>query len=151
MTQQKVLTEQSKRNREALLQWALTIGALLMMVICTIGMLSLSGCGKKTLPPGALNQADFQSYDFLTTLKGSIDGFKTSYAAMTPAQQAQVKGPLNQAIKDYNLAEAAWQAEHAIGSGDLTNVNTLINNVLNDISALTTAIQQQQPSPTPVP
>ena len=127
--------------------------SLLLGIVLTF----MPGCGKKPiagppppLPPGALSQADAQSYDFLMTLKGAIDGFKSQYAALPLDWKYQIQGPLNQAIKDYNLAEAAWQLQHATRTGDLSGTNLAINQLMQDIALLQQAFNKKA-TPTPTP
>jgi len=91
------------------------------------------GCktASKPLPPGALNTFDATSYDALMQAQATLNVLKTD----APSLEAQVpafKGILNQAIKDYDAAEAAWKTYHA-GGGSSASVTAALAVMATDI------------------
>lgn len=134
---------------------------LICMVIAfgaLLAITSLSGCGKGKTPtpppPGALNAADAASYTFLRTIDGAIKGFKSQYDGLPADWKSEIKGPLNKLIASYDIAQAAWHAQHAAGTGDLTETNFAINQVLNDLASVNAAFTKlpaQKPTSFMVP
>lgn len=90
-------------------------------------ILLLVGCANQskpqTLPPGALNSFDANSYVTLMGIQAALNSAKADYEAGRYPQSPQAKQALNAAISAYNVAEAAWQAEHA-GTGNPSAVTT---------------------------
>lgn len=86
-----------------------------MLAILGLGVATmLPGCHKPVnapLPPGAINSFDASSYQSLMTAQAALNTLKQA-----EPQAPQIKPYLNQAIQDYDAAEAAWQTYHASGS-----------------------------------
>lgn len=104
-----------------------------------LGLALLGGCKTVSapvpLPPGAVNQADETFYQSLSAAQASLNSLKANELS-TP----QIKTALNQAIADYNLAEAAYQTYHAAmvagQNPSPTAVSNAITAVQNDLTAL---------------
>ena len=104
-------------------------------------LLLSSGCSTtpkpQTLPPGALNTFDAQSYVDLMGAQAVLNSVKADYAKGN--LPAAAKPALNTAIASYNVAEAAWQAYHATGTGDTAKVTNSIQQAVADAVTLLTA------------
>src|SRR5258708_30301848 len=77
----------------------------------------LTGCAKFKIAvhPGAISNLDSYAYDVLLVEQDTINQARTAFlAGQLPANAKQ---PLNAAIDQYNIAEAAWQNYHANGAG----------------------------------
>ena len=104
------------------------------------------GCAKKaTAPvPGSINSFDSMSYQTLMEAQAGINAVKSDVASnkvtLTPAQ----KTVLNQAIADYDLAQAAWHAYHAGATADTAALTAAINQIVSDIAALASKIQGEK-------
>jgi hypothetical protein len=92
---------------------------------------ALYGChaASAPLPQGALNTFDADSYASLMVAEASLNSFKTSSVV---ASSPTGKKALNQAITDYNVGEAAWQAYHA-GGGNSAAVTAALATIATDI------------------
>jgi len=101
--------------------------------------LSLAGCAAKspvTAPvPGSINSFDALSYRTLMDAQAAIQSVKGSALA------TQQKAVVNQAIQDYNVAEAAWQAYHAGATSNPAALTAAINALVADVAAITTQLQ----------
>lgn len=85
--------------------------------------LMLPGCktatsttpGTALAPPvllqGALNQFDQDTFISLRAIYATIYSLNSSYAA-NPTGLSALKGPLDQAAQDYNIAYLAWETYH---------------------------------------
>jgi hypothetical protein len=103
-------------------------------------MLVLAGCPNnpkpQTLPPGALNQFDAQSYTSLMGAQAVLNSVKADLSKLPPA----AKPTLNKAIASYNVAEAAWQAYHAGKSDNQAALTAALSQAVGDVAALLTQI-----------
>lgn len=100
-----------------------------------LGAALLVGCRPTTtkpatLVPGAADQADQAIYDSLMVAQASLNSLKTS--AKT---NAVLKPYVDQAIKDYNVAEAAWQTYHTAVSVNPSVSPTAAQAALNKVQA----------------
>jgi hypothetical protein len=87
--------------------------------------------------PGSLNTFDSYAYRVLLDAQAAITDFKTSVTSGKLPESPQTKAALNQAIADYNIAEAAYQAWHSAGGkGTTSTVNGPLNILQNDIATL---------------
>ena len=115
-----------------------------MKFLSTIALALLlipAGCHKgtttnpATLAPGAYNQTDQLLYQSLMAAQASLNSLKTAVA-----KNPQLKGPLNQAILDYNIAEVAYQTYHASlatnPQASPAQVQAAINKVQTDIQGV---------------
>ena len=88
-------------------------------IILCVGLLTagLTGCKPvtATLPAGAINSFDASSYQTLMTAQATLNTLKVDAPTVEPSVP-QYKTVLNQAIADYNTAEAAWQVYHSTGA-----------------------------------
>ena len=107
-----------------------------------IGVLTLTlfGCAAKitptTLPPGAINTFDANSYITLMGAGAVIRSVKADIGKLPP----EAKPALNKAIASYDIAEAAWQAEHA-GTGNPAALTAAITQATADVATLLTQIK----------
>jgi len=112
-------------------------------LLLALTLLAALGCAKKVSAPvpGSINSFDALSYQTLMDVQAAITAVKLDISsgkfAPTPAQKAVV----NQAITDYDLAEAAWHAYHSGATGDATGLSTAINQCIADIAAIASKIQ----------
>ena len=107
------------------------VHALSLVVVLALTV----GCAKHvTAPvPGQLNTFDAYAYRVLADAQAALESFKASPSAQMPA----VKPILNQAITDYNIGEAAYQAWHAAGgTGETAPVSAAISKVQSDIAGI---------------
>lgn len=102
--------------------------------------LGLAGCAHTAkpgaLPPGAINSFDATTYDLLMTAQGALNGFKDVLASLPADKATKVTPVLDQAIRDYNTAEAGWHAYHAGASGDTAALSASVGQVVADLAAL---------------
>lgn len=115
------------------------------LLLASLSSATLTGCKPATsttppaaLAPGAVNQFDQDSYATLMAAQASLNSLKQS-VAQDPANLASLKPILNQAISDYNIAEAAWQVYHAAAqagsatTAQQTAVTTSLTAVQSDL------------------
>jgi hypothetical protein len=107
--------------------------AFLLAVLLLVGCKTVQTT--QPLAPGAVNATDQLLYQSLMAAQGTINSLKTSVAT-----NPSIKGPLNQAITDYNVAEVAYQTYHAaVASAPTTSpatVQAAINKVQTDLSTV---------------
>jgi hypothetical protein len=85
--------------------------------------------------PGQLNTFDAYAYRVLADAQAAINDFKASVAAGKIVETPTLKTVLNQAITDYNVANAAYQGWHAAGgNGPTAPVAAALNQVNADIT-----------------
>lgn len=99
-----------------------------------------AGCAKHVVAPvpGQLNTFDAYAYRVLSDAQAAINDFKGSVTSGKVAETPTIKNALNQAIQDYNLAMATYQAWHAAGgTGSTTPVSNAITSVQTDINNIT--------------
>lgn len=119
--------------------------ALVMALGFLFGIAALAGCKKSTttppLAPGACNLTDQTLYQSLMALQASLSTAKTEIA-----KAPQLKTSLNQAILDYNAAEAAWQVYHTTCASNPTTsaatVQSALNKAQGDLSTFTSGVAQ---------
>lgn len=88
-----------------------------LFVVILVALAGGAGCAKHVvLHPGAVDEFDSQTYDALLVAQASLNEAKAQTEA--GALPAAAVAPLNEAIKAYDVAEAAWQAYHAAGATD---------------------------------
>lgn len=144
----------TRQNRNSFWDWALLCWIL---VICLAGatVIGMTGCAKngaaKPLPKGAINSYDATSYDVLLSAKKGIDSFKKDFSSLPMDQQQKLAPYLNQAIKDYNIGEAAWQAYHAGATGDANTLTSSLWQLIADLATLNNVSPPKNPVPTPTP
>ena len=116
---------------------AVFIGVTFIPVAC-----SLHKTGTQTLPTGAYNNFDAQSYDTLLTAQAALTSLKTSSLVGQP----DFKTALNQVIGIYNAAQATWQAYHTqLMAGQSPDPSA----AAKQISALTAGVASLQIRATP--
>lgn len=102
--------------------------------------LTLAGCAgqakPKTLPPGALNAFDADSYVALMGAQAVLNSVKADIGNLPPA----AKPALNKAIASYNLANDAWQSYHAGASSNQAALTASIAQATADVVVLLTQI-----------
>lgn len=111
-------------------------------ILLFLSLVILAGCATKAAQapvPGQINSFDATSFRVLADVQAAIDSVKND-AQTTPLTAAQ-KTVLNQAISDYNLAEASWQAYHAGATNDTAALTAAINSLVADIAAITNQIR----------
>lgn len=99
-----------------------------------IGLFSavLIGCVHNpaaTLPKGAINSFDADTYSALIATQATLNSFKANAELMALPQG---KTFVKQAIQDYNTALSAWKAYHS-GGGNSTAVTLAITTLTTDI------------------
>jgi len=102
------------------------------------------GCAKKTVTaplPGAINSFDQTSYQTLMDAQAAINAVKADAASGKVTLTATQKSVLNQAISDYDLAQASWSAYHSGATADTAGLTSAINQIVADIAALASKIQ----------
>jgi hypothetical protein len=111
------------------------IAGLLIMALLTM---PFAGCGKAKgqLPPGAINSFDATTYSLLLSFQKGIDSVKADFATQSPAVQAQAAPFINQAVKDYNIGEAAWQAYHSGATADTNGLTSALWQLTADLGNL---------------
>lgn len=83
-------------------------------------ILALLGCAKKVgVHPGAVSNLDSYAYDVLLVEQDVLTQAKADFTAGKLPPQA--KDPINAAVNQYNVTQAAWQSYHA-GGGDATTL-----------------------------
>jgi hypothetical protein len=110
-----------------------------LILIC--GALLISGCAHQvtaTLPPGALNAFDADSYRTLADGHAAVQSLQQQAAGGTLVLTVSQKQVLNKAITDVNTADHLYSLYHAEGSGDTTALSTAIQQVVADLAALAT-------------
>jgi lysozyme family protein len=114
---------------------------LLVLLVVT---LMLGGCAKQAVQapfPGAINSFDQVSYQTLMDTQAAINAVKADVASGKVTLTATQKSVLNQAIQDYDLAQAAWQAYHSGATSDTVGLTNAIDQIVADIAALASKIQ----------
>lgn len=106
--------------------------------------LPLSGCHKANVapPPPLVNQVndfDGTTYRSLITLQASLNSLKGSIQA-DPTNLSSLKPALNQAISDYNLAQAAWKVYHTTQANQ-QDVTDSLNKAQSDVTNLQKAVK----------
>lgn len=104
---------------------------------------SVVGCKQvaASLPTGALNTFDADSYESLMVAQATLNTLKADAPAIE-VSVPQFKTVLNQAIADYNIAENAWQTYHdggANGPAVTTALSTLATDILKVQGLIPTA------------
>ena len=88
-------------------------GCLAVALIFPVGCkTATSTTPAAALAPGAVNQFDQTSYQTLLAIQATLNSLNASYKA-NPTGLAALKGPLDQAATDYNLAYLAWETYHS--------------------------------------
>jgi hypothetical protein len=107
-----------------------------LLLLCGVLGFGMMGCkaASTTLPPGALNTFDADSYQSLMVAQAALNSFKAQSVTLS-ATSPTFKPVLNQAITDYNVAESAWQAYHA-GNGTSAAVTAALATITADILKL---------------
>jgi lysozyme family protein len=81
------------------------------------------------------------SYTTLMDAQAGINAVKADVSSGKVTLTATQKTVLNQAITDYDLAQASWLAYHSGATTDVTGLTSAINQIVADIAALATKIQ----------
>ncbi len=115
------------------LKLAAVLLALLVLAACPTATKSAT-----TLPPGALNTFDANSYVTLMGAQAALNTVKADFAA--GKVPASAKPALNDAIASYNTAESAWQSFHAGKSNDQAALTAAIAQAVTSVSALITQV-----------
>ncbi len=116
-----------------------TTATLAVVVTLALAM----GCHKTvTAPvPGQLNTFDAYAYRVLADAQAAINSFKASIQSGKVPETPTLKTVLNQAITDYNAANAAYQAWHAAGGNGPTApvaaAITQLNSDITNVSSIT--------------
>jgi hypothetical protein len=105
---------------------------LCILLVCT-------GCAKKTTAPvpGAINSFDSTTYRALMDAQAAINSFKADIASGKLTETPAIKTALNQAIQDYDAADALWQTYHSTGG---TSPQAPLQAAVTKLTADTTAI-----------
>ena len=102
----------------------------------------LAGCATAnkptTLPPGAINSFDANSYIALMGIQAGLNSVKADFSA--GKIPATFRPQLNQAITAYNSAEAAWHAYHSGANGDTAALTTAITQATASLVSLITQV-----------
>lgn len=117
-------------------------------LLLTILALSLtvfsSGCAKRVVAPvpGQLNTFDAYSFRVLADTQAAINAFKADVQSGKVTETPTIKTTLNMAITDYNAADAAYQAWHAIGgTGSTTALAAQISKLTVDVAAISGGVK----------
>lgn len=107
--------------------------------------IGLIGCGSvnSTTPPTALapgytSQADQTFGQSLAAARALANQAVTDFGTLTPAQQAQIKNPLNGFVAAVNAADAVYTAFHS-GQATQAQVQATVNSVNTSQATYTTA------------
>lgn len=106
----------------------------LMAVLCLLLAACSMSTKPKTLPPGAINSFDAESYLSLMGAQAVLNSVKADIAKLPP----EAKPALNTAIQSYNVAEAAWQAYHAGKTNDPAALTAALTRAVTDATTLLT-------------
>lgn len=109
--------------------------------------LSLSlGCAKKPIAvhPGAISNLDSYGYDILLVEQAAILEAKNQFNA--GSLPAAAKEPLNYAIQQYNLTQAAWQSYHA-GNKDDAKLQQALNALVGAVGQLQQMLGKKAETP----
>ena len=110
---------------------------LLALMLVPMGCKKTATVNPAALEPGAYNQVDQDLYRGLMTAQAALNSLKA-----TIAQTPQLKTAINQAITDYNAAEAAWQVYHvALATNSQTSpavAQATLQRVQTDLSTIAT-------------
>jgi hypothetical protein len=109
-----------------------------------LAILAGAGCAKQAVKaplPGAINSFDQMSYQTLMDAQAGINAVKADVSSGKVTLTAPQKTVLNQAIADYDIAQAAWHAYHSGATADPAGLTSAINQIVADIAALATKIQ----------
>jgi predicted lipoprotein len=113
---------------------------LVATVLLTLTLLAGCATANKptTLPPGAINSFDANSYIALMGVQAGLNSVKADYAA--GKVPAQYKPQMNQAIAAYNTAQASWSAYHSGANGDTAALTRAISQATTAVVTLITAV-----------
>jgi hypothetical protein len=114
------------------------------LTLLLLSIVLAAGCStKSTQPvlPGAINSFDQTSYQTLMDAQAAIGAVKADVAGGKFTLTAAQKTVFNQAIADFNVAEAAWQTYHAGATNNVAALTTAINQLVADVAAIATQIQ----------
>lgn len=117
---------------------------LALIFICVA--LLITGCQVKantTLPPGALNTFDADSYRVLSDAHAVVQSIHDDAAAGKVTLTEGQKALVNHVISDDNTADHLYQAYHASGAGDTTALSQAIQALVGDLASLSTAFPTQ--------
>jgi len=123
------------------------------MRLVTVAVLCLSialtvGCQKKpvvAVHPGAVSNLDSYAYDILLVESAALDSAIADYHAGKVPEGA--KSYLNDAIRQFNLTQAAWHGYH---DNHATGDESKLRDALNSLVSLVAELQQVLgKSPTP--
>ena len=118
--------------------------ALLTAVTAVMLLTMLVACATKTtpttLPPGAINVLDAQTYIDLMGAQAALNAVKADYASGKIPNTPATKLALNSAIEAYNTAEASWQAVHAGKSGDTAGMQKSVAAAVQAVAQLITTV-----------
>lgn len=92
--------------------------AAMLAILAAVMSVGL-GCHKAVASapvPGAVNTFDSTTYRALMDAQAAINSLKGDIAAGKLAETPAMKTALNQAITDYNTADALWQTYHSSAS-----------------------------------
>ena len=106
------------------------IVAVILGILLVPGFIGCKAANAK-LPPGAINSFDAQSYQSLMVAQATLNTLKLDEPTIV-VSVPQFKTILNQAIADYNAAEAAWKTYHNTG-GNSTAVESALAVLATDI------------------
>jgi hypothetical protein len=115
-----------------------------MRIPALVLALVLAGCAAHVTHPGAANKFDSDSYDAVLVAHSVIETTKTDLAnnAFPASIAGNVKTALNDLIKAYDTADAAYIAYHnAALAGTATPAqSTAVTNALTDVNTKTSAL-----------
>lgn len=108
-----------------------------------LALAAAMGCARKVAAPlpGAINSFDSISYVTLMDTQAAINAVKDDVAAGKITLSPTQKTVLNQAIQDYDIAQASWQAYHSGATGDTAGLTAAINQIVADVAAIAVKIQ----------
>lgn len=108
----------------------LRLAAALMLALC---MVTLAGCqhSTKTLPPGAINTFDADSYNTLITCQAAINSAVAQFGADKKAIPF-----IDDSIASFNTAIAAYKTYHNAGGGNIGELQADLNALVNSIAHL---------------
>jgi len=106
------------------------------------GMALGAGCHSSAIKApvpisGSVNQFDSDTYRGLMDAEAAINSLKADIAVGRLTETPTIKTALNQAITDYNAANALWQAYHATaGATQQAAVQAAMTKLNGDVTAI---------------
>ena len=114
-------------------------------VLAIAVLLTLTVACHKTVTapvPGQVNTFDAVTYRALSDAQAAINSFKADLSSGKVQETPAIKTALNQAITDYNAANALWQAYHASAGATATApLAVAVNQLTTDTVNMTAGVK----------